>query len=128
VKFLERIQRRATKMIRGLEHFSYEDRLKELGLFNLEKRRLQGDLLTAFQYLEEVYKQEGNQVFVWIDSGKKRENGFKIKEGRFRLDVSGKFLTERLVRCWSRLPREAADTLSLEVFKARLDGILDNLI
>jgi len=128
VKFLERIQRRATKMIRGLEHFSYDDRLKELGLFNLEKRRLQGDLLTAFQYLEEVYKQEGNQVFVWIDSGKKRENGFKIKEGRFRLDVSGKFLTERLVRCWSRLPREAADTLSLEVFKARLDGILDNLI
>ena len=128
MKFLERIQRRATKMIRGLEHFSYDDRLKELGLFNLEKRRLQGDLLTAFQYLEEVYKQEGNQVFVWIDSGKKRENGFKIKEGRFRLDVSGKFLTERLVRCWSRLPREAADTLSLEVFKARLDGILDNLI
>ena len=128
MKFLERIQRRATKMIRGLEHFSYDDRLKELGLFNLEKRRLQGDLLTAFQYLEEVYKQEGNQVSVWIDSGKKRENGFKIKEGRFRLDVSGKFLTERLVRCWNRLPREAADTLSLEVFKARLDGILDNLI
>ena len=51
-----------------------------------------------------------------------------MKEGRFRLDVRGKFFTTRVVRCWNRLPREVVDVLSLEVFKARLDEALGNLI
>ncbi|KFQ94179.1 hypothetical protein Y956_04509, partial [Nipponia nippon] len=55
-------------------------------------------------------------------------DGFKLKEGRFRLDIRKKFFTMRVVKHWNRLPREAVDAPSLETFKARLDGALSNLI
>ena len=57
-----------------------------------------------------------------------RGNGFKLREGRFRLHVTGRFFTVRVMRCWNRLPREVVDAPSLEVFKARLDGALGSLV
>ncbi|KFQ87280.1 hypothetical protein N337_07097, partial [Phoenicopterus ruber ruber] len=55
-------------------------------------------------------------------------NGFTLKQGRFSLDIRKKFFLMRVVRHWNRLPREAVDAPSLEVFKARLDGALSNLV
>ncbi|KFQ99816.1 hypothetical protein Y956_00541, partial [Nipponia nippon] len=55
-------------------------------------------------------------------------NGFKLKEGRFRLDIRKKFFTMRVVRYWNRLPREVVDASSVEALKARLDGALSNLV
>ena len=97
-------------------------------MLSLEKKRLQGDLIAAFQYLKRAYKQEGSQLFERGDKSRTRGNGFKLKEGRFRLDIRGKFSTMRVVRCGNRLPREVVDTPSLEVFEARLDGALGSLV
>ncbi|KFW08126.1 hypothetical protein N326_05662, partial [Eurypyga helias] len=55
-------------------------------------------------------------------------NGFKLKVGRFRLDSRKKSCPVRVVRHWHRLPREAVDAPSLEVFKARLDEALSRLV
>ena len=63
VDLLECVQRRTTKMIQGMKHLPYEDRLRELELFSLEKRRLQGDLIAAFQYLKWGCKKEGDRLF-----------------------------------------------------------------
>ncbi|GAB0204140.1 mitochondrial enolase superfamily member 1 [Grus japonensis] len=79
VQLLERVQRRAMKLIRGLEPPSYEDRLRELGLFSLEKGRLWGDLIAAFQYLKAAYRKAGEGLFTRACSDGTRGNGFKLK-------------------------------------------------
>ena len=70
-------------MLQGMEHLSYKDKLRELGLFSMQKRRLRGDLRAAFQYLEEGCKEEGTG-FSRVCCGRPRGNSFKLKEGRFR--------------------------------------------
>ncbi|KFQ31030.1 hypothetical protein N331_12221, partial [Merops nubicus] len=122
VDLLERVQRRATRMIRGLEQLSCEDRLRELGLFSLEKRRLRGDLIVAFQCLKGAYflvPLAGEGLFRISSNNRTRGNGAKLEVGRFRLDVRKKFF---------RLPREVVEAPSLGVFKARLDEALGSLI
>ncbi|KFQ20444.1 hypothetical protein N331_03876, partial [Merops nubicus] len=128
VELLEHIQWRATKMIRGLEQLSYEDRLRELGLFSLEKRRLWGDLIVTFQYLRGAYKKAGEGLFTGVCSDRMRGNGFKIENTRFRLDVRKKFFNRRVTDQWNRLPRQVVEAPPLGTFKIRLDEALSSLI
>jgi len=117
------------KKIQGLEHLSYEERLRELGLFILEKRRLRVDLIVAFQYLKRAYQEDRDRLLSRACCDKTRGNVFELKEGRFRLDIRKKFFTMRVARHWNiyhLLPREAVDAPSLEAFKNRLDGALSS--
>ena len=113
-------------MIQGMEHLSYENRLRKLRLFNLEKRRLQGDLRAACQYLKGSVRKKGTDSLA--QSVVTGQGEMASKRGRFRLDKRRMFDTVRLVRHWNRLPREVVDALFLETFKARLDQALGNLI
>jgi len=114
-------------MMRGLEHLSYEERLRELGLFSLEKRRLRGNIIKAYKYLQGECQDDGFRLFSMLPSDRTRSYGYKLKHKKFHTNMSNIF-TLRVTEHWNRLPREVVESHSLEIFKTGLDTVLCSLL
>ena len=97
-------------------------------MFSLEKRRLRGDFIAAFQYLKGAYKEEGERLLMSVDSDRTGGNGLRLRQGRSRLYIRKEFFTQRVVKHWKRLPKEVVDAPSMEALKARLDMALGSLV
>ena len=85
-------------------------------------------IIAAFQYLRGEYRDAGEGLFIRDCSDRTRDDGFKLKQGRLRLDIRRKFSTVRVARYWHRLPQEALTAPRLAMFKARLDRAWSKLL
>ena len=128
VKVLQCVQRKATKLVKGLEGMSSEEQLRTLGLSSLEKRRLRGDLIALCSFLRRGRGEGGADLFSLGFQGQDAWEWFKAAPGEVQLDMRKHFFPERVVKPWNRLPREVVDAPSLAVFQRHLDNALNNML
>ena len=117
---LERVQRRATKMVRGIRNLSYEDRLKELKLQSLHHRRLRQDMITLFKILRSGDVSDLKRMFAFNDR-KTRGHSLKLKKGNVNTLHRQNFFSQRVINEWNALPEIVVTCLSMHVFKKKLD-------
>jgi len=97
-------------------------------LFSLKKRRLRGDLINDYKYLQGGCEEDGARLFSVVPSNRTRGNGHKLKQWKFQQDMRKNFFTLRVTEPWNRLPREVVESPSLEIFKTRPDKVLCSLL
>ena len=124
ISILERVQKRATKMIEGYTNMSYEDRLSNTGLIKLEKRRARGDLIQVFKIIKGIDKVDYRQFFEITDSNrshKTRGHNLKIIKVGCKSDIRKHFFSQRVVNAWNGLTQFVVDADTIDSFKNRLD-------
>jgi hypothetical protein len=125
IECLEKIQRRATKMVYCLKNFSYEVRLKMLGLYSLERRRLRGDLIETYKILNHKENISDKIFFKKSVTDHLRGHSLKLFKLRSRIDVRKFSFSQRIVDTWNRLPEQIVRAPSLDTFKNRVDNWMD---
>ena len=120
---IERVQRRATRLIEGYHELSYEERLEKTGLIPLEKRRVRGDLIEVFKINKGFEKVDFNRFFEISNVEKTRGHSYKIAKKRCNGERRRNFFSQRVVNGWNRLPQDVVDAESVNCFKNRLDKL-----
>jgi len=123
---LERVQARATKLVPSLRLRRYEDRLEELGLFTLEKRRLRGQLIETYKVFSGVSRIDHTELFN-LCGNPTRNHGWKVVPPRFHTSQFRDLMTSKVCNVWNRLPANVVHSPSVDAFKRRLDGILPGI-
>ena len=121
IEKLERVQRRATKLIEGFRNLSYEARLNKTGLISLEQRRVRGDLIQVFKMIKGFDKVNYKEFFEISSSSRTRGHSYKIVKKRCNGDLRKHFFTQRVVNSWNNLPQHVVDADTINCFKNRLD-------
>ena len=108
----------ACKAVKNPENSAVTNSILSGGFhWQLEKRRLRGDLITVYNRLKGGGSEVGVSLFSQVKSDRMKGSSLKLCQGRFRLDTRKNFFTERIIEHWNRLPREVVESPSLEVFK-----------
>ena len=121
IDMLERVQRRATKMIPKLRNISYEMRLKECGLTTLETRRLRGDQIEVFKILNGYENIDRNIFFTVKEERRTRGHGVTLAKKQCRLDIRKFSFSQRTVNEWNRLSADCVGASSVNIFKNKID-------
>src|SRR6218665_2440507 len=123
IECLEKVQRRATKLIRALAKAPYEERLQKLGFFTLE-RRMRSNLIETYKILHGLENVD-EHTFFKKTPGNLRGHSLKLYHKPVRLGIRKFFFSQRIVDNWNRLPEEAVSASSLRAFKKKLDNWMD---
>lgn len=124
IECLEKVQRRATKLVFALRNCSYEDRLVKLGLTTLEERRRRGDLIEAYKIITGKEKVRIEDFFNFHQSNYElRGHQYKLVTKRSRLEVRRNYFSQRVVGPWNRLPSHVVEATTVNTFKNRFDRL-----
>ena len=122
IENLERVQKRATKLIFECKGLKYENRLKITGLTSLNDRRTRGDMIEVFKMIKGFNKMDYEQFFKLSGNSKTRGHSYKLDKARSRLELRRNFFSQRVVNAWNSLPTDVTEACTINNFKNKYDS------